>query len=307
MNTNFTIKNLIEIINSGNNDLSNNYIKYNLIDLKLDFPFLDESDYAEKALKKIIITYKNPSLYTETIIQLNDKYDKRNFALLLSELYQEQNNLEGIKNIIDTVLKEEFDFLGYRELVFYYANNYSEKDFFNAFAKINRREMLMPRDFNAIKLFIEKYSAKNGLEVAKKMCLKLKMDKLINPVIPIILGQSFNLSLVELEKTIKNEVEEMETQVRVHEDVFTKLYERTADKSLQLDILDLMLNYAELIPKDLKVKGYPSKFWTLYLWRLGQKYLAHDKKEKVEEIIKKLTGNNKKSLKESYNFKYKNS
>jgi hypothetical protein len=301
MQTNTIINKLVETINTGDNTL------YNIDELMLVYDFLFKSDWPERTLNRILDYYKSPLMYEEVISKLENKYSKRNFALLLSELYQEQNNLEGIKNIIDTVLKEEFDFLGYRELVFYYANNYSEKDFFDAFAKINRREMLMPRDYNAIKLFIEKYSAKNGLEVAKKMCLKLKMDKLVKPVIPIILGQSFNLSLVELEKTIKNEVEEMETQVRVHEDVFTKLYERTADKSLQLDILDLMLNYAELIPKDLKVKGYPSKFWTLYLWRLGQKYLAHDKKEKVEEIIKKLTGNNKKSLKESYNFKYKNS
>lgn len=301
MQTNTIINKLVETVNTGDNTL------YNIDELMLVYDFLFKSDWPERTLNRILNYYKSPLMYEEVISKLENKYSKRNFALLLCELYQEQNSLEGLKDIISTVLIEEFDFLGYRELVVYYANNYSEKEFFDAFAKINRREMLMPRDYNAIKLFIEKYSSKNGLEAAKKMCLKLKMDKLVNPAIPIILGQSFNLSLVELEKTIKNEVEEMETQVRVHEDVFTKLYERNLDKSLQIDILDLMFNYAELIPKELKVKGYPSKLWTLYLWRVGQKYLVHDKKEKVEEIIKKLTGNNKKNLKESYNTKYKNS
>lgn len=303
MQLNTTILKLIEIINNDDNYLYNNYVKDNFIAVKEIYPFLIESDYAEKALKKIMVHSNNPNLYIEVINQLDDKYIKRNFALMLCEFYQGQNNLEGLT---EAIALQEFDFLGFRELVVYFANNYSEKDFLNAFAKINRRESLMPRDYNAIKLFVEKFSFNNGIEEAKKMCTKLNITKLVNHTIPMILGQASTLTLPELESLIKNEVEDMDTEVRVHEEVFTKLYERNTDNSLQIKILDSMASYAELIPKDLKVRGYPSKFWTLYSWRIGMKYLELDQKEKVEEIIKKLDGKHKKLLKDSFIAKYKN-
>jgi hypothetical protein len=94
MQTNTIINKLVETINTGDNTL------YNIDELMLVYDFLFKSDWPERTLNRILDYYKSPLMYEEIISKLENKYSKRNFALLLSELYQEQNNLEGIKNII---------------------------------------------------------------------------------------------------------------------------------------------------------------------------------------------------------------
>ena len=296
---------LIRVVNGKDIDLNNAYIRDNLPVFKAVYPFLNESDYVERGLRKIVQHYHDSEIYIMVCKQLEDKYDKRNYALLLCEFYEEQNNLAGIQYVIDVLLIEEFKFLGYRVRLSYFAKHYSEKDFFDTFSKINRKETLLPKDYHAIALFIKQYSANHGIELTKKMIDKQKWAKFVNYKIPMILGQAGSLFIVELEKLVEIEAENGEMECNMHEKVFLSLYSHTSDNFIKLSILDLMYSYAERIPKDIKVKGYPSKFWTLYLWRVGMEYLELGQKEKVEAIIKKLTGRNKDALKDSYRMKYK--
>jgi hypothetical protein len=232
--------------------------------------------------------------------------------LLLSEFYLENNNLAGINNTIESYLIDEFKFHGYRHLLSYYANNYNEEKFLEVFKKIEKRNTLTPYDRNAISLFIEKYTdAVQDIEQTKKMVSKNKFwTKIEDYIIPMLVGLFKNrpYKTYELiEEIVRTEIENLDNTYFVTENVLNELYEKSNSEEGKNIILDILYGLCEKIPKELKVKGYPSKIWTLILWRVGCKYIELNNPERVKEIISKLTGKNKESLKTLYNEKYKDS
>jgi hypothetical protein len=127
-------------------------------------------------------------------------------------------------------------------------------------------------------------------------------------ITPMLVGLFKNRSYKTynlIEEIVNTEIKNLDNTYFVIENVLNELYERSNNEEIKNTILDILQGLCEKIPKELKVKGYPSKVWTLILWRVGRKYIELNNPERVKEIITKLTGKNKESLKTLYNEKYK--
>ncbi len=295
----------LEIVKSADSELNSFYIRDHIQELQTTFPFLHDRMGVSTALERIAAESNNPEFCLELSAKHPDIYGQRNLILLAADAYIKQNQEEALKQLVTQKLPKEFAYLGYRKLMIYYAQNYDEKKFGAVYKKINRRKTLNPYENQAIQLFIEKYAAIHGLDGAQKMAQKLKLEPTSQFVLlPIFLGLGSPESIAEIRNKISKELSPAEGQAFLMEEVFTKFYERAESKEQKMEILGYLEAYAHEIPQDLRIKGYPGKFWSLYLWRLGTKYLALEEPEPVLQIIKKLRGKNKEHLKKAYEEKY---
>ncbi len=308
-----TLDNLVDIELKGDLNEISFFIRNNFEPFQNEFPFLHDTISVSLAIERILVNLKSEVLFMATLEKIKglaEKYFYRNISLLLSEFYLGNNNLPGIYNIIENHLIDEFKFHGYRHLLSYYAKNYNEDKFLEIFKKIEKRNTLNPYDRNAISLFIEKYTdTVQDIEQTKKMVFKNKIwNKIEDYITPMLVGLFKNRSYKTynlIEEIVNTEIENLDNTYFVIENVLNELYEKSNNKEIKNTILDLLQGLCEKIPKELKVKGYPSKVWTLILWRVGCKYIELNNPERVKEIMMKLTGKNKESLKKFYCEKYK--
>ena len=303
---------LVDICLNGDQNENSFYIINNFEFIQKELPFLHKNISVSPAIEKILETLKNEALFFATIDKIKDSeeiYFLRNISTLLSEFYLETNNLQGIKSVIESYLIDEFKFHGYRHLLSYYSKNYDEEKFLEVFKKIEKRNRLNPNDRNAIGLFIEKYTeAAQDIELTKKMVVKNKLWKSIDDYLkPMLLGifknkpyQEYNL----IDKIVETEIENPHDRFFIEENVLNSLYERTNNIEAKYYILGLLNNMVEKIPRDIKVQGYPSKLWTLILWRIGCKYVELNNRELTIQTIKSLSGKHKDDLKNLYNEKF---
>lgn len=302
---------LLEIELTGDSDKRSFHVIHNFERFHEEFPFLHDGIGVSIAIKKILFELKDENMIKYAIERIGNTHEqrfaKRNYVLILADLYLENDNLMGLENIISDYLKDEFKFHGYRKLLIYYSKHYDEKKFLETFKKIEKRNTLMPVDKDAINRFIEAYSSKcKDIDVVKEWVRKKKIYSNISQFItPMLLGYfGSRTDFQDIERIVFEEMEDDNERYSYTEIIYNELYDRSEKIAYKLKLLATLENFCDRIPKELKVIGYPSKLWTLFLWRVGCKYLDLDKKEKVEQIIKKLTGKNKDSLKGMYKEKY---
>ena len=304
---------LVDIYLNGDQNEVSFYITNNFEFIQKKFPFLHKNNSVSPAIGKILSTLKNEELFLATIDKIKDSeeiYFLRNISTLLSEFYLETNNLQGIKSVIESYLIGEFKFYGYRHLLAYYSKNYDEVEFLEVFKKIEKRNKLNPNDRTAIGLFIEKYTeAAHDIELTKKMVAKNKLWKTIDDYLePMLLGLFKNKPFHEynlIDKIVEIEIENPHDRFFILENILNSLYERTNNIEAKYYILGLINNMVEKIPRDHKVQGYPSKLWTLILWRIGCKYIELNNRELTIQTIKSLSGKHKEELKSLYNESFK--
>ncbi|WP_299190500.1 hypothetical protein [uncultured Aquimarina sp.] len=308
---NDSLTELLEIILSGDKDKCSFHVINNFERFHNEFDFLHKRIGVETAIEKILQESKDEKLINFAINKIGEsdkyKYVRRNYILILADLFLEKNNLTGLEVITAKTLKDEFKFRGYRKLLLYYSKNYDEKKFLETFKKIEKRNTLMPIDKKGINRFIEKYSSiHKDINQVKDLIRKKRIYPKVNLFItPMIIGYFGNREdFQEIENIVTEEMENEYDYYSYIEIIYNELYERSDKIDYKLKLLLTLEDLCERTPKDIKVKGYPSKLWTLLLWRVGCKYLDLNKKEKVEQIIKKLTGKNKSSLKDLYGSKY---
>lgn len=308
-----TLDELLEIELNGERGKCSFHVRHNFERFHNEFPFLHDTIGVGSAIEKILSESKDESMIKHAIEKIGDSHEqrftKRNYILILADLYLEYDNEDGLENIIFNYLKDEFKFHGYRKLLIYYSKHYDEKKFLETFKNIAKRNTLMPVDRDAINKFIETYSFKcKDLDKVKDLVRKKKIYPKINQyIIPMLVGYFGSRDDFQLiESIVFDEMDDENECYSYTEIIYNELYKRSNEIEYRLKLLAVLEDLCDRIPKELKVIGYPSKLWTLFLWRVGCKYLDLDKKEKVEQIIKKLTGKNKDSLKGMYEEKYKN-
>jgi len=286
---------LLEIILSGDKDKCSFHVINNFERFHNEFDFLHNRIGVGTAIEKILIESRNEKLINFAIAKVGEsdkhKYTRRNYILILADLFLEKNDLAKLEAITTEKLKDEFKFRGYRKLLLYYSKNYDEKKFLETFKKIEKRNTLMPIDKNGINTFIEKYSSiHKNIDQVKELVRKKKIypriEMYLTPMLLGYFGSSEDFKKIEI--LVNAEISD----------------ESERFSQTEIKLLPVIEDLCHRIPKEFKVKGYPSKLWTLLLWRVGCKYLDLDKKEKVEQIVKILTGKNKSSLKELYSSKY---
>jgi hypothetical protein len=227
----------------------------------------------------------------------------------LADLYLEKNNVESLEKIVNEYLNDEFKYLGYRKILQFYSKQHDEKKFLEIFKKIEKKNSLMPIDRKAINTFIEKFASNCvDINLVKELVRKKKIyPKIEQFIIPMLIGYFGNREdFQEIEKLVWSELNDEYDKFSCTEIIYNELFERSKNQDYKHKLLSELEELCKRIPQELKVKGYPSKLWTLLLWRVGCKYLDLDNKNKVEQIIKMLSGKNKDSLKELYKNKYKN-
>lgn len=304
---------LMEIELHGESGKRSFYVKHNFERFYNEFSFLHNHMGVGKAIEKILSESKDESMIKYAIDKIGNtheqRYKRRNYILILADLYLENDNLIGLENIISDYLIDEFKFRGYRKLLIYYSKHYDEKKFLEVFKKIEKRNTLMPVDRDAINKFIETYSSNcKDIDKVRELVRKKKIYPKINQFItPMVLGYfGEHNDFQEIERIVFEEMNDEYDCYSYTETIYNELYDRSEKKEYKLKLLATLENLCDRIPKEIKVIGYPSKLWTLFFWRVGCKYLDLNEKEKVEQIIKKLTGKNKISLREMYKEKYMN-
>ena len=307
-----TLNLLIDIELSGDKNERSFYVRRNFKELSKEFPYLHDTIGVEASICKILKESESENLLKLSLSKIKNaknRYFVRNIAMILSEYYLSTKNLSGIQNVVDNYLEDEFKFLGQRQILAYYAENYNPDGFFRTLDKIERKNSLTPTDRNTINLFIENFTSTNlDLEETKKMVKKHKLwNKIEDYIRPMLVGYFKNKDVSEFHligDMVFAELEDDYSRYFAIEDIYYELYSKIDESEKKIKTLNSLKIFVEGIPKELKVKGHPGKLWTLCYWRLGCKYMELDVKQEVSGIIKLLTGKNKESLQELFRQKY---